>query len=210
MFPDKSGFIFFLLCFLCYLLFKSFFRILFSYPFQSVSSVSSVFYLFCSIYSRQFVFIRGQNIFSVFSLSHNSQLATRNSQLFLCLLCFFVATFFLFFPAVTTHFHLRKSAKSADKKSVLIRHIRPPAADPRAINLPFFCDLTFAQKPFIFINFCPKHAKTVHFRKIIFRRFQKITQNRRILGVFRQKLTKGGNPVFNTNQGLTSISRNDK
>ena len=51
-------------------------------------------------------------ISSFFPLSHNSQPTTHN--FFLCLLSFFVAIFFLFFPAVITHFHLRKSAKSAD------------------------------------------------------------------------------------------------
>jgi len=50
-----------------------------------------------------------------------------------------------------------------------------------SINSPFFCDFTFAQKPFIFINFYPKPAKTVHFNEIIFRRFQKIIKNERFL-----------------------------
>jgi len=40
-------------------------------------------------------------------------------------------------------------------------------------------DFTFAQNPFIFINFYPKPAKTVYFNEIIFRRFQKIIKNER-------------------------------
>jgi hypothetical protein len=63
----------------------------------------------------------------------------------------------------------------------------------------FFCDSTFAQKPFIFINFDRKPLKNDRFAKMFFLVLPQIATNRRILGVFRQKLPKGGNPVFNTN-----------
>ena len=147
-------------------------------------------------------FLNHQIIRSLNSSLSFSQLTTHNPPLttfFLCLLSFFVAIFFLFFPAVITHFHLRKSAKSADKKSVLIRHIRPPAADPRAINLPFFCDSTFAQNRSFMMDFDRKPLKIDRSAKMFFLVLPQIATNRRILGVFRQKLTKGGNPAFNTN-----------
>ena len=116
------------------------------------------------IYSRSFV---AKNLY-FFRLRIFVPLCLRGNNYFLCLLCFFVAIFFLFFPAVITHFHLRKSAKSADKKSVLIRHIRPPAAGPRAINLPFFCDSTFAQNRSFMMDFNRKPLKSDRFAKTFF------------------------------------------
>jgi hypothetical protein len=63
----------------------------------------------------------------------------------------------------------------------------------------FFCDFTFAQNPFTFINFCRKPAKTVHFAKNIFRRFRGIAKYERfsaLFSIFGYKSTKSENLVF--------------
>ena len=145
-----------------------------------------------------------QQLFSSFSCiltTHHSQLTT----FFLCLLCFFVAIFFLFFPAVTTHFHLRKSAKSAD-------YFLPFSSWPKiftssdfessclcAFVATIFCDSTFAQNRSFLVDFDRKPLKIDRSAKMFFSILSQIATNRRILDVFRQKLTKGGNPVFHAN-----------